>query len=315
MNIVTLESSQYLETPQWRLSFQGLGRECTVTISFNGSSYQCSDIETEDSLSWIIQESKTPLELLFDLGRIEVADSFSFDISSEVNTNVTWILEALNSDESWSAGSQEIGVGDTGPLVTFEYELSQWLFTARAPTSTNKKNRVEPSGTQGLNRPTKVLFDASPAALQKLESGLVVRLLETLNQLVLRESTVGITASYIGQFETQFLADAPVENEHRNSLLKVMQSDARPEPLRRVVQSEVLATSKGNRLLVISDGSFLVSQELADLAESKDVRVELLIIGEPIIIAPLRESPSFAMSLLSNDASEERLKEICLFGI
>lgn len=315
MNIVALESGQFLSTAQWRLSFDGLGRECKVSISFNGANYQVSGLESEPSLSWIIQESESPLEFLFDIERMEAADSFSFDISSEGRSIVTWRLEALNVDESWSAGSQEIGTGDNGPLMIFEYDSGQWSLIAKAPKSIQKRIKTESSRGQNLSRQTKVLLDSSPTGIPKMESGLVIRLLSALNQIVLQESPSGITASYLGQFETKFTGDVHIENHHRNSLMKVLQSEVRPEPLRRVVQTEVLNAQKGSRLLVVSDGSFLVSQELADLAETKDVRVELLVIGDPIVIAPLRESTSFSMAIVSEATADELLKEICLFGI
>ena len=85
--------------------------------------------------------------------------------------------------------------------------------------------------------------------------------------------------------------------------------------MRRLVATELSLAPRGSRLFIISDGSFLVSPEAAQIADEKDVAVELVVIGNPAVVAPLTGSEKFKMEIAQGNFTPERLDEICLFGL
>jgi hypothetical protein len=311
MDIVSLGATRVLESSQWRLQVNGLSREISFFLSFSDSHLDSNSNQLEGDLGWIIRDSSNPLEMIFDLSRIGDIEAFSFGIKSDGDTNLVWTLEALNSNESLSAGGQELRSGDSGDLIIFEQVGGEWTVSAQAPKSTARPQARAAGGSVGQQaRQTKVLIDASPSALEKLQLAAVLQILSKLNLSLTQVFGSPLRVSYLGAFETQLSGEQQLEHQHKNALERITQLTERPDPLRRVVANEVETAARGSRLIVISDGSFLVSTELAELAEGKDVLVDLVVVGNPVVIAPLRESTSFTMTLVPERMSDDDLDKL-----
>lgn len=315
MNIISLGSSQALTSGQWRLTFHGLSRELVVNLKTSDETLPISLADMDEHIEWIIRDSLNPLEVVFDLGRVTTNEWFAFDVAAESASVIEWKLEALNADDAWSAGSLELRSGDRGNLLEFKVEETTWYLTAKAPIGSGRSPGLNSSQTPPSPRSAKLLVDASPSAYSKLLTPKVIELLSELSSLVNRETGAPLVASYLGQFDIQFSRDQQLESQHRNSIERVLQQDSRPDPLRKVVLAAVREAPRGSRLLVLTDGSFLVSAELAELAESKDVKVDVLIVGNPVVIAEMRQSTHIKLGLLLDTDTQERLKEISSFGL
>jgi hypothetical protein len=311
MDIVSLGATRVLESSQWRLQVTGLSREISFLLNFSQSQLDSNSNQLDGDLGWIMRDSANPLELIFDLSRIGDLETFSFGIKSDGETNLVWTLEALNSNESLSAGGQELRAGDSGDLIVFELIGGEWTLSAKAPVSTSKpQSRLVTGAASQQARQTKVLIDASPSALEKLQLPAVTQILSSLNLHLTQAFGSPLSVSYLGAFENQLSGEQQLEHQHKNALERITQLTQRPDPLRKVVAAEIEKTARGSRLIVISDGSFLVTTELAELAEGKDVLVELVVVGNPVVIAPLRESTSFNMTLVPDRMSDEDLDKL-----
>lgn len=311
MDIVSLGATRVLESSQWRLKVAGLSREISFFLKLADADIDSNSNQLDGDLGWIIRDSSNPLELIFDLSRIGDLDGFGFGIKSDGETNLVWTLEALNSNESFSAGGQELRAGDSGELIVFELVGGEWTVSAKAPTSTARpQSRLVPGATAQQARQTKVLIDASPSALEKLSLPAVTQLLTGLNLHLIQAFGAPLTVSYLGAFENQLSGEQQLEHQHKNAMERITQLTQRPDPLRKVVASEVDKAARGSRLIVVSDGSFLVTTELAELAEGKDVLVELVVVGNPVVIAPLRESANFRMTLVPDRMSDDDLDKL-----
>jgi hypothetical protein len=315
LNIISLGSSHALSSRQWRLTFLGLSRELVLNLKTSEATFAISSLEIDRHFEWIIRDSLSPLEVVFDLGRVTNNEWFAFDLVAEGASVIEWKLEALNADDVWSAGSLEVRSGDQGSLLEFKFEENQWYLTAQAPIGSGRSTGLNHSQTSTRPRNVKLLVDASPSAYSKLMAPKVIELLAELSNFVNRETGAALVVSYLGQFDIEISRDQQLESQHRNSIEKVLQQDNRPDPLRKIVLNAVKEAARGSRIVVLTDGSFLVSAELAELAEVKDVKVDVLIVGNPAVIAEMRESSHIKYGLLLDTDTKDRLEEISSLGL
>ena len=314
MDITAIGSSQFLDSSQWRLTFPGLGREAKLFISSEAFSEPIPISAIDGKLDWISLESTSPPELIFDLNRISPQAAFSLEAKVEANVALIWTLEALNSDTTWSAGSLELTEGDKGQLIEFEPEDEAWYFTAFAPTGSKRAPSTSVFENKPEMRKTRVLIDASPSARAKLDVPAVHQLIDALDRIMNRDGGERLSVSYLGQFEQQFSREQQIASQHKNALNSIANSEQRPEPLRKVVFRQIDNAPRGSRLVVISDGSFLVSGDLSLLAQERDVTVQLLVLGNPAVVPEFSDSPMFKMTLIRDSLSDQELEEICLSG-
>lgn len=300
---------------QWRLSFSGLTRETFLNLVSGTQKISAHSPSFDDTFSWARRESSTPLELIFDLNRISDDVGFAFEVSSEGSAVINWKLDALNSEESMSPGSFEVKAGDSGNLLEFSRQDDGWTLVAKAPAGSSRSQVQNPRQDALRPRLVKLLVDASPSASAKLSSPTVIDLITELNELTTVEFGSSLVISYLGQFETAISKDQMVENQHASAIARVLQQESRPDPLRKVVLRMVEESGRGGRIVILSDNTFLVSAELAQLAESKDVKVDILIVGNPAVISEIRDSTHFNLRLLSDRETLDALKEICFFGL
>lgn len=315
MDITAIGSGQFLDSSQWRLTFPGLGREVKLFVTIEGDPELTPISSIDSKLDWISLDSASPPELIFDLNRISPQVIFSIDAKVEANVALIWTLEALNSDATWSAGSLELREGDQGQLIKFEPEDGSWYFTALAPTGSKRIANASVFDNKPEMRKTRVLIDASPSARTKLDVPAVHQLIDALDRTVNKEAGERLFVSYLGQFDQSFSREQQIASQHKNALNAMTMSEQRPEPLRKVVFQQVDAAPRGSRLLIISDGSFLVSSELDALAQDRDVTVELLVLGNPAVLPEFSASRMFRMKLIRDSLGDQELEEICLSGI
>lgn len=305
-------SSQTLDSGQWRISFQGLSRSTRAFLNQPASHLRVLANEAEEHFQWIFTESTQPLELVFDLHRISPAELFEFEIEADEDASLVWSLEALNSDETLSAGSIEIAAGDSGALLSFDFDEEEWFVTAKAPQGRKRSAQPRTGKIEAEPRVTRVLIDASPSARGKLECQAAVSILQRLDQLHRAKPGKELRVSYLGLFDLSFSTEQQIESQHRELLQQISTSDLRPEPLRKVVLREVDAAMRGTRLLVLSDGAFLISRDLDALVQEREIDVDILVFGHPAVVPDLNASDRFELRLVPDRLDEDELEEICI---